>query len=121
MALTSGADAYAGDHRPRFAVLVTSGRGCVVDLGPKRLRLTITSGTDRIWSSADCARAGRDTTRKVSPHRPYRKVVTWHRTRSDPDQCGDGGTPATARPGWYVAVATLGKVHSRKVVFRLTS
>lgn len=116
VALRADADAYDGGDRPEFVLRVTSSRACEIDLG--KLRVTITSGPDRIWSSAHCADRKDDAMRKVSPHQPYRDTMTWGRTRSDPDDCG-GDQQVRARPGWYVAVARLGDIRSEKTVFQL--
>ncbi|MQA87312.1 MAG: hypothetical protein GEV03_22455 [Streptosporangiales bacterium] len=118
MTLKADRETYDKGQRPKFRVRITSGRKCTVDLGPKNLALTVTSGSDRIWSSADCARADGDTTRKISPHAPYETEVTWRRIRSHPDDCG-GGERQSARPGWYVVVAELGDSASKRDVFQI--
>lgn len=122
--LTADAESYPPGERPTFEVLVTSGRPCVVDLGRRSLRVVVTSGSDRIWSSADCAR-DEDRMRRVSPHLPREETFAWQRVRSGPGRCRE--REAAARSGWYVAVAELGGagggatggVTSQKVVFRL--
>src|ERR1700754_3993554 len=56
--LDSKADAYRGRAMPQFLVSVvnTGKRPCTFGVGPKELELRVTSGPDRIWSSAHCAR-----------------------------------------------------------------
>lgn len=122
VALWADSEAYRTGERPSFTLRVTAGRRCKADLGPKNLRIVITSGSDRIWSSADCEQR-RSTKREVSPHRPYRTVVTWRRLRSAPGDCGEARERTRARPGWYVAVAELGsrngQLRSKKAAFQL--
>jgi hypothetical protein len=77
---------------------------CTADVGPKSLVLTVFSGTDRVWSSADCG-DGKQDLRAVPPGGVQQISVTWPRTRSVPG-CAGGATAAAV--GTYYAQATLG-------------
>ena len=107
--MSSADDTYTGSERPEFRVTVVStGRGsCTFDTGSLDVR--ITSGSDRIWSSAECRRgkAAKETLRRGIP---YVDTVIWDRTRG----C-KGKTEA--RPGTYVADLKGTKV--KKQIFRL--
>ncbi|MQA94438.1 MAG: hypothetical protein GEV11_07205 [Streptosporangiales bacterium] len=112
-------DSYSSGDKPRFQLTVvnTGRRLCTWDVGRKAMEIKVTSGGDRIWSSADCT-AGEDSeVRKLVRGRPYSTVITWDRTRSFTD-CRD--TRAEARPGTYVATLDSGGVRgAQEQVFRL--
>ena len=106
--------AYGKEAKPVFTIRVVPKKRCWID--PDRLELVVTSGTDQIWSSHDCA--GRDhLPRRIGPKHPYKARTTWQRVRSNPAKCGELTEPA--RPGWYVLAATLGDKESGEAVFRL--
>ncbi|MFD0903978.1 hypothetical protein [Actinomadura sediminis] len=99
---------YTGGEKPTFRVMVvnTAENTCRFDTGTLDLR--ITSGDDRIWSSAECrdGDAGEESLRRGVP---YVREIVWDRRR------GCGGD--AARAGTYVA-----DLHDRKGkrrVFRL--
>lgn len=104
LTLTSRAAAYANGEKPDFSVAVVN-RGavdCTADLGPKSLIVTVFSGPDRIWSSADCG--GAQDLRAIPPGGVLQIPITWSRVRSQPGCTG----PATeAALGTYNATATL--------------
>ncbi|WP_103960258.1 hypothetical protein [Nonomuraea solani] len=109
---------YAGDAQPGFMVtLVNTGPVmCKADVGPRTMEVRITSGADRIWSTADCVSGpGTDVT-ELQRGVPYVRALEWDRRRSSAD-CRS--TPATALPGTYVATVRLGKLRSTKGVFHL--
>nr|WP_239067205.1 hypothetical protein [Actinomadura bangladeshensis] len=106
----SAADtAYTGSERPEFRVtVVNTGKGkCRFDTGSLDVR--ITSGSDRIWSSAECrhGNAPKETLRRGIP---YVDTITWDRARG----C-KGKTKA--RPGTYVA--DLKGMKTKERIFRL--
>lgn len=109
-------NAYGEGEEPRLAVRVTPGGRCALD--PDKLELVVKSGTERIWSSQDCA--GRDRwPQRIAPQHPYRTTVTWERDHSNPATCGE--QPQPVGPGWYTVVATLGQHESGETAFRLVS
>jgi hypothetical protein len=80
---------------------------CTWQVSPDSLTVSITSGSDRIWNSRDCARAV--PTRAVV----VRKAVTtevgvvWKQTRRSDESCSRRA--GWALPGWYhVTAAALG-------------
>ncbi|MDA2810823.1 hypothetical protein O4J56_09275 [Nocardiopsis sp. RSe5-2] len=94
---------YAWDAKPKIEVTAvnTAEQTCTVDLGPENMEVRVTSGDDRVFSTADCA--VREDENKVELERgvPEKTSFTWDRKRSWKD-CRD--TEATAkRPGTYVA------------------
>lgn len=94
-----GHQTYSGGEQPRFTVTAvnTGQRTCSYDVGPKALELRVTSGSDRIWSSADCA--GVSDARHLKRGVPYTRTITWNRVRSN-SKCKH--TDQKAKPGTYV-------------------
>lgn len=100
----SDRDDYAAGVYPVLTLTLvnTGSTTCRADVGPDTLELRITSGNDRIWSSADCGDAFRAEAVELRRGVPHDVDLTWDRTRSWPD-CRDD--VVHARPGTYVAKA----------------
>lgn len=117
--LVADATSYPAGTTPTFTVTLTnSGRSaCTVDAGPANQALVVTSGADRIWSSADCpADAGGERLLLLAPAAAEAMPVAWTRVRSDEACSTDLPEP---RPGTYTAVAVVAGVQSGPVVFEL--
>lgn len=112
-----GGETYHSGQQPTFTYTVvnTGKRTCTYDVGPKSLELRITSGSDRIWSSGDCAKGVADT-EKLKRGVPYTRTVTWNRTRSTPS-CHR--THQKALPGTYVVRLRGDHIKTRSHVFYL--
>ncbi|MEV4078109.1 hypothetical protein [Nonomuraea fuscirosea] len=109
---------YPGGSRPSFMVtLVNTGTVmCTADVGPRAMEIRITSGADRIWSTADCVSGEGTEVRQLQRGVPYVRSLEWDRRRSSSD-CR--ATPPAALPGTYVATVRMGKMRSTKGVFHL--
>ncbi|MFC5822957.1 hypothetical protein [Nonomuraea insulae] len=109
---------YAGESRPTFLVtLVSTGPVmCTADVGPRAMEIRITSGADRIWSTADCVSGEGTEVKQLQRGVPYVRSLEWDRRRSSSD-CR--ATPPPALPGTYVAMVRMGKMRSTKGVFHL--
>ncbi|TNY38934.1 hypothetical protein [Thermomonospora catenispora] len=104
-----------GEHPRLHLSLVNVGeRTCGLDLGPASLRVRITSGPDRVWSSEHCAVGA--SFRKLRRGVPYVQTVTWDRRRSAP---GCPKSRAAAKPGTYVATVRLEGLKPHRKVFHL--
>jgi hypothetical protein len=116
--LDSKADAYRGKAQPQFLVSVvnTGKRPCTFGVGPKELELRVTSGPDRVWSSAHCARGDGSSIRLLKRGIPYAETVTWDRKRST---SGCDGGRSLARPGTYVVAVQADRQKPEREVFRL--
>lgn len=116
--LSSDARTYGADSRPVMTLSVTnaSEAPCTVDVGSGNRVVTITSGSDRIWSSTDCAGDEGEALRLLDAGAVETVGVDWKRERSDPD-C-TAGLPEP-RPGTYTAVASVLGVESETLVFEL--
>ncbi|MBO3752936.1 hypothetical protein J5X84_43385 [Streptosporangiaceae bacterium NEAU-GS5] len=120
LSLRGDHDVYEGGARPAFLLTVvsTSRMPCTIDVGPRALELRITSGPDRVWSTADCVSGDGKDVQRLDRGVPYVRAITWDRHRSG-RICG--GEQAAARPGTYVAAAHIAMASARadRTVFRL--
>lgn len=115
--LVADATSYPAGALPTFTVrLVNDGEAaCLVDAGEAQRQILITSGSDRIWASTDCA-SDEALQLLLAPGEPDERQVQWDRNRSAEGCAGD--QPA-AQPGTYQAVLTLAGVSTAPVVFGL--
>ncbi|GAA0932650.1 hypothetical protein GCM10009560_38400 [Nonomuraea longicatena] len=111
-------DVYGAGSLPNLmATLVNTGPVmCTADVGARALEIRITSGEDRIWSTADCVAGEAASVQRLERGIPYVRSLDWDRKRSSAT-CGPARSAAL--PGTYVAVARLGKLKSPMVVFHL--
>ncbi|GAA3787005.1 hypothetical protein GCM10022226_01520 [Sphaerisporangium flaviroseum] len=118
LSLRGESNVYSGKGTPRFLLTVVNiGRvECAVDVGPRAVEIRITSGNDRVWSTADCVSGDGDDVRRLARGVPHVRMVNWDRRRSAPD-CRS--SRPKAHDGTYVATARLGSLKSPKVVFHL--
>ncbi|MFJ2032865.1 hypothetical protein [Streptosporangium sp. NPDC087985] len=111
-------DVYGPGSRPRFLLtLVNIGKVmCTADVGPRAMEVRITSGSDRVWSSADCVSGDVDDIRRLERGIPYVREIEWDRRRSGGDCTAkrDG-----VQAGTYVAVVHSPGLKSHKSVFHL--
>jgi hypothetical protein len=109
---------YAGKDRPRFRLTVvnTGRRPCTFGVGPKQLEVRISSGADRLWSTAKCVSGSGSSIQLLRRGVPYMTTIVWDRKRSSSD-CS-ARRPA-ARPGMYVAAVRAGKIKVKRQIFRL--
>ncbi len=116
--LTGTKNTYTGKDRPRFRLTVvnTGRRACTFGVGPKELEVRISSGGDRLWTSAQCVHRSGSSIQMLRRGMPYVATVIWDRKRSSSD-CA-GRRPA-ARPGTYIATVRAGKIKIKRQVFRL--
>ncbi|TQN33140.1 hypothetical protein FHX37_3139 [Haloactinospora alba] len=93
---------YAADGKPEFelSVVNTADQTCTVDVGPTNMELRVTSGDDRIFSTADCVSGNGSDKVQLSRGVPHTETVAWDRKRSWKD-CPDKDMSAE-RPGTYV-------------------
>jgi hypothetical protein len=94
------AASYSVGARPRLSLSVTNtGAGpCTADLGQAQVEVTITSGSDSIWSSDHCAPGGEPDVVTLEPGKAVVQRVTWDGRRSTPGCAGD---KAAAQAGTY--------------------
>lgn len=97
-----------------FALAVTnsSSARCMVRVTGDTFELRIYSGSDRIWSSADCATALRSVTKQLDAGQAVRWQLKWSGRRSAA-KCQS--RPEVPRPGTYITTAELSGVRSVQV------
>ena len=115
LTLAADSTAYALGSTASFQVsLVHAGENpCTVDAGLASRELVITSGADRIWSSADCDTAG-SRMLLLAPGNQDVETVAWATQRSAPGCAADLPVPGA---GTYQAVVTAPGLTSAPVVF----
>jgi len=115
----AGEDSYAVGASPRLSLRVTNTgtAPCTRDLGQAAIELLVFSGSDRIWSSDDCAPGGPKDVTTLVPGEPVERRATWNGRRSRP---GCEGEKAQAQPGTYRVTARVGQLREEGDVFRLT-
>ena len=89
---------------------------CMVNVGTSQQEFSVTSGSDRIFSTADCVQDPTDTEIAIKPGDSETARFTWTRVRSAP---GCKVVNAKPRPGTYGFTAKLGDVSSETVRFEL--
>jgi hypothetical protein len=87
-----------------FALSLINGArvSCVLTVNAKNFELKIYSGTDRIWSSNDCARLVRPTTKTLASQQALEWKMTWNGRRS---RAGCRLRPEIPKPGTYFATS----------------
>jgi hypothetical protein len=112
--------AYAADETPLLSLKVTNGGkvACEVNLGTSQMEYTVTSGSDRIFSSVDCQAESGDLVKTIEPGQSETANFPWQRNRSVPG-CGAVAAKPGAGGAYYLFVARLGTKSSTKAVFQL--
>lgn len=118
VAAATDAPAYAAGTNPLLTLSVTNTgtEPCEINVGTNQMEFIVTSGSDRIFSSADCQDGGADLMKEFAAGATEKANFTWERLRSAP---GCGPVASNPNPGWYVFTARLGEVTSEKAVFQL--
>ena len=110
---------YAGDEKPVLSLTVTNGGKlpCKVNIGTSQMDFLVTSGSDRVFSSADCQAASTDLVKTIAPGKSETANFPWPRNRSV--QGCENVDGAVAGAGYYVFIAKLGAKVSPPTVFQL--
>lgn len=102
--------------RLTLSIANTGSTACRRAVGRSAVEVVVTSGSDRIWSSDDCAPGGDAGETVLQPGQAVTTTVTWPGTRSAPGCPPDH--PA-ARPGTYRITARVGGLQVPGAVFRI--
>jgi hypothetical protein len=111
---------YAAGENPLLSLKVTNGgkAPCEVNIGTSQMEYTVTSGSDRIFSSVDCQAESADLVKTIAPGQSESANFPWQRNRTLP-----GCAAVSAKPGaggaYYIFIARLGNKSSSKAVFQL--
>lgn len=109
------ANTFANGEEPLLSMEITNigAIACTFDVGTRAQEYIISSGSDRIWSSADCAS---DPTENVIALEPDQTLATtpfaWNRTRSTAESCS--GPEVIAGGASYHLNVRLGEAESEE-------
>ena len=115
---TTDALSYTAGVAPMLTMTVTNtgAEACDVNVGTSQMEFIITSGSDRIFSSADCQQAGEDLFKTIKPNTVETAKFSWDRQRSAP---GCSEVASNPNPGTYSFTARLGNISSERTTFEL--
>jgi hypothetical protein len=118
---TTNKTSYAADEKPVLTLTVTNGGKlpCKVNIGTSQMDFLVTSGSDRVFSSADCQAASTDLVKTIAPGKSESANFPWPRNRSV-QGCEKVPDGAAAGSGYYVFIAKLGAKVSPPTVFQLS-
>jgi hypothetical protein len=88
----------------QLSLINGSDQSCMARVTKANFELTIYSGSDRIWSTADCPSVIKPISRKLGAEHAVAWTLTWDGKRSKPDCKSARKAP---RPGRYLATAQL--------------
>ena len=94
-----------------------SGQTCTATVNGDKFELRIYSGSDRIWSTKDCARIVKPLRRTLEAEQALEWKLTWNGRRS---RSGCSSRPETPRPGTYYATAELAGVEPVRLMVTLS-
>lgn len=116
---TTGSNHLIQGSKQKFTTSITNSGGisCVLNLTASNFALTVTSGSDRIWSTKDCAKWVPTKKLTLKPKAKYTFEVTWPLQRS---QATCKTTKAPVNPGTYVGTATFSDTLTDRVVMLIT-
>jgi hypothetical protein len=102
----TGKQRLAPKKRNTFQLSLINGsdQTCIARVTKTNFELKIYSGSDRIWSTADCPSVIKPIKRKLGSEHALAWTLTWDGKRSKPDCRSAREAP---RPGRYVATAQL--------------
>ena len=81
----------------QLSLINGSDQTCIARVTKKNFELTIYSGSDRIWSTADCPSVIKPISRKLGSEHAVAWSLTWDGKRSKPDCRSAREAPARAR------------------------
>ena len=119
LTVTAEATSYPAPQLPVLGVGVsnTGEVECTVDISLAARGVLVMSGSDRIWSSGDCAGEPAESLVLLAPGARQDVPVTWPRVRSDAACTADLPEP---RPGTYNATVEAFGVTSAAFSFQLS-
>lgn len=111
-------NSYTADKNPVLVLTVknTSETDCKLNVGTSQQEFLVMSGSDRIFSTADCAENGEDVILEFKAGQEESARFTWQRERSAP---GCKAVNVQPRPGTYRFTAVLGDIESAATSFEL--
>lgn len=117
--ITATGPSFPEGTDPTFDLTITNNGTvpCLVDAGTSQSEVVIVSGSDRIWSSRDCAAADAVNQQLlIDSGKSHQQQLAWDRTRSV-EGCAPG--QPEPNPGTYSATLTVQGAASQPTVFGL--
>ena len=90
---------------------------CDRNVGTKPNTVLVKSGSERVWSSDDCAPAGQDDIKSINPGDAYQLNATWDQKLS---QAGCPSGQPSAKSGGYDLTGINDQVESKSVAFTIS-
>ncbi|GAA3667942.1 hypothetical protein GCM10023081_03150 [Arthrobacter ginkgonis] len=118
VAASTSRKSYASSQTPVLVMTITNvgSSACRLNVGTSQQDFSVSSGSDRIYSSSDCLADPTDVDITMKAGSSETARFTWERRRSAP---GCKPVSAKPRPGTYVVTVKLGETTSGKVPFVL--
>ncbi|MCU1413156.1 MAG: hypothetical protein JWN80_496 [Microbacteriaceae bacterium] len=110
---------YAAADKPQISMKLTNnGPACTVNFGSTKQVLTITSGSETIWTSTDCQTGAVDAPVVIKTgESKTTPAIAWDRTRSSKSTCSaTSATQVTAGGASYHLGVALGDLKSKDTV-----
>ena len=107
--------AYDPGVNPQLQLVLksTATTPCTIDAGSDVQVFTITSGDEVIWKSTDCQVEQQEQLQLLNPGVPVSSAsLTWDRTRSATDTCGQPRDQVTAGGASYHLAVSVGDIES---------
>lgn len=116
LSLFASQASYPAGQTPAFVVDVvsTGKRSCAFNVGSRHVRLQISDGTTKVWTSADCPEGKASLVTRLHRGIPVAVPVSWS---GKPASAGCAGSAAPPAAGSYTAVATDGSGTSNTLTF----
>lgn len=120
VSLRSEENAYGPDGEPTLRLTVTNDgpAACKADFGHRSLTVELSTGDDRVWTSAHCPSGRASAPAAVPAGSSASHVIEWDRRYSSRAEC-DGPDQPSAPTGTYLAEATLAGFPVARTTFRL--
>ena len=116
LSLFASQASYPAGQAPAFVVdVVSTGKhSCAFNVGSRHLRLQISDGTAKVWTSAGCPEGKASLVTRLHRGIPVAVPVSWN---GQPSSAGCAGSAAPPVAGTYTAVATDGSGTSNTLTF----
>lgn len=114
----TGAQRRKPNQRSTFTLSLINGSGgtCTATVNRDNFELVITSGSDRIWTTRDCASIVKPQSLALEAEQAVEWRLTWDGLRS---RAGCKSRPEIPRPGTYYATAQLNGAEPVRLLMRL--
>lgn len=107
---------YAEGAEPQLKMSITNtgGSACTLNVGTNKQVFTISSGTERYWTSTDCQTEPSAQVSEIESGQTVEsgEAIVWDRTRSSAETCDAERTPVPTGASYHLSV-TIDGIESR--------